>query len=173
MVCTALDNGGFFLNQVDLVITGPEGPYAGTINQDSLIFTNVPYGAYSGTSTWQMIQVQSDTVIGETNHHLVFQYTVSGTGEKTRKNELQVSPNPVRDQGYIQISLADASTVSLELADVSGHSILLFQDWKMEAGNHQFNIRDLLPSSQMKGGIYLLRMKSEGWIRTFKFIVLL
>jgi hypothetical protein len=171
LVCIALSNSGGYLNPVSLVIQGPGGPYTGTITQDSLIFPMVPYGAYSGISTWNGVQLQSDTTVGATNHHLIFQYTISGTVNIAEGQKLSVSPNPAGAGSTVKFSLIKPGTVRFDLTDGNGRTVRLTEIPALTLGSHEFSLGTLLNGVQPGNGLYFLRLQGPDGTQTCKFVV--
>jgi len=165
LVCTAIDQDGTLMNDVDVNIDGPEGPYTGTILNDSLVFLHVPYGTYYGTATYNSgAPVLSDTVVGEENHHLVFNFDITGINEINSNGGLQVNPNPVGPHSTILLTLKEAGEYSYILADVGGKFISAGKLQGMEAGQHSLRLMDITGEQILTPGMYYLRFTNEkGW----------
>ncbi|MCX6304345.1 MAG: carboxypeptidase regulatory-like domain-containing protein [Bacteroidetes bacterium] len=158
MICKARSNTGSLLNNVNLVIQGPEGPYTGTILNDSLTFLHVPYGTFSGSATYMAgAPVLSDTVINANNHHLDFVFVLEGIPEKHTVILLKVVPNPAGGDSRICLNLPVAANWILELIDIRGNRIAMI-DRHLDAGNWQFPLRELAGNIQMPEGLYCIRM---------------
>jgi hypothetical protein len=169
MVCMAVDQWGVYLNPAYLVIEGPEGPYTGTITQDSLVFTAVPYGSYSGSCTWFGLQDQSDTVIDAGNHHLVFHYIIDATGEKKRGSSFSVYPNPLTADSYVRFTMEKAGTVSIFLTDATGRTTTLGDHIRLEQGPRKFGLGGL--SGSLPAGIFILQLEGEDWAKSCRVVV--
>jgi hypothetical protein len=171
MVCLAINLGAIYLNDVDVVIQGPEGPYAGTILNDSLVFLHVPYGFYTGTATYtQGGPVYSDTTIDAGNHHLIFNFLLEGISVNETNTGLQVIPNPAGARSMISFSVQKEGMVSFELYNARGLSTGELKRQYFGAGNHQVQLSLIRGSEKMVQGLYLLRMVGENSVRTCKII---
>jgi hypothetical protein len=172
LVCMAINLGLFYLNDVGVVIQGPEGPYSGTIFNDSLIFLHVPYGSYSGTATYiQGGPLNSDTTISASNHHLIFHFLLEGIQGTKRNTGLKVIPNPASPESMISFSVPAGGMLSFELLDARGLRACVEEKQYFPAGNHQIPLSSLIGSVKVVPGFYLLRMVDEsGIVSTCKII---
>ncbi|MBM3405135.1 MAG: T9SS type A sorting domain-containing protein [Bacteroidetes bacterium] len=162
LVCMAITNTGFVLNDVYVDITGPEGNYTGTITQDSLIFENVPYGLYTGTATWGFEISESDTIIGENNHHLIFPFITSGIRGNDNQSKIAVFPNPVTHESVVSFSLSSAGSVSIDLVDIRGRFVNLIKDQQMDAGKLVLDLTSYMNLQDIPEGLYLLTLSGSG-----------
>lgn len=162
MIVRANSGGGSILNNVDVVIQGPEGPYTGTITNDSLVFMHVPYGTFNGSATYagSTAPALSDTVINAGNHHLLFLFVIEGIAGKENILGLNVNPNPASDDSRICFTLPFSGKWSVELTDVRGNRIGAATRL-MEAGIHSLPLREVMGNQQVSAGIYCLRLSGE------------
>ncbi len=158
LVCKAVDGMLGLLNNVDVVIQGPEGPYTGTILTDSLVFPHVPYGTYHGSATFLGIYPAfADTIVSAGNHHMQFDYYITGLpGEKMRTN-LQVNPNPAGQNSEVCFTLPAAGKWILELTDLRGIGIARSCK-QLNAGNYRLPLTEITGNSQIPAGVYLIRL---------------
>jgi len=161
MIVTAVDQFNTTLNNVQVVIQGPEGPYMGTITNDSLVFQAVPYGTYNGTATYGgMYAVDADTVIDATNHHLQFAFVVTGLPTEPKPIRLKVVPNPATQQSRVCFTLPAAGECTFNLIDSRGINISRVIR-HLEAGDHHLPLSMITGSHQIAEGIYCLRVIPE------------
>lgn len=140
LVCKAVDQYGGVINPVDVEITGPEGTVTGTIEGDSLVFTDMLYGTYDGTGVFS----QSDTAwanleMDEENHDMVFVFWLIGINENGNlaENSILLSPNPFSGNANISFIMDKPSVIILRIYSQNGQLIKTLIDGKMDAGSHQ------------------------------------
>jgi hypothetical protein len=167
MVCKAISQFGDPLNDVDVEITGPEGPYTGTITEDSLVFTNVPYGMYEGYA----YQSGNDPVyatdeMNATNHYIIFLYDDLGINHDSHLpgKSLSVSPNPFSDNTVINVELDERSIITLRIYNQNGQLVRTLAEGNLDPGKHQFYWNGNSDSGQSASpGVYSVVLQgSEG-----------
>ncbi len=72
-------------------------------------------------------------------------------------NQLEVFPNPFRDQIQVQFTLVDATQLSWELYSITGQLIQREDLGQLPSGGHQFNLQ---PGRQLADGMYILELIS-------------
>ena len=170
MICIAYNMYGDILNGVDVVVEGPEGPYTGTITQDSLVFPHVPYGTYNGIVTYAGIQFPSDTTINAVNHYLIFECIVDGIDPKVNPYGLHVIPNPTGMEGIILFNLNVSEEITLYLSDSKGRFIKLIDNKKFDAGKYRLPLNEILKDQLLTDGIYFLSLHGDRSSSTGKMI---
>jgi hypothetical protein len=172
MVCSATRPGTGFLNNVDVIIQGPEGPYTGTILNDSLVFPHVPYGVYHGTAIYsQWAPVTSDTTINAANHDMIFNFSLEVIFSKQGNHNLQVNPTPSGPGSMISFSIPAGGLYSFDLLDARGSWVGGMTKEYFSAGNHQIPLSSNSGNNKMVQGFYLLKLSGEnGFIRICKVV---
>lgn len=172
LVCKAINNGLAYLNNVDVVIDGPEGHYSGTILNDSLVFVHVPFGSYNGTATYmQGAPVNSDTTIDATNHYMIFNFLVDAIAKQVRSEDLKIIPNPAGPESMISFYIPTGGIFNFEIRDARGNVVAGFFNQTFTEGNHQLNTNAIPGTERLSPGFYLLRLFGEKeTIGTCKFI---
>jgi hypothetical protein len=165
MICKAVSTMGQTLNNVSVVILGPEGPYQGTILNDSLVFLHVPYGVFNGTATGFGAPVLSDTTINAANHHLVFVFYLDGIPAMERGLTLKVVPNPAGSASMISLSLPVAGVWNLDLVDARGMMITGISR-QFDAGNHNLPLSEVAARHRLTAGVYCIRLRNENGLTT-------
>jgi hypothetical protein len=173
LICSAICNilpGP--LNNVDVVIQGPEGPYTGTILNDSLVFPHVPYGVYNGSATYfGWGPFLSDTTINEANHHMVFSVILDGITANKPGNDLRVNPNPAGPGSMITYSVPATGIYSFDLLDAQGRKTGALKNQSLSAGDHQLPLLSVSGIERMMQCFYLLRLYGDdGFVRTCKIV---
>lgn len=164
LICKAYALQGGLLNDVDVVIQGPEGPYTGTITNDSLVFLHVPYGSYDGSALmWGILTSTSDTVIGAANHSLVFIFDLVGVNEKANPVTLHVNPNPASANSLVCFNLVSAGRYTLELIDSRGR-VVGSTAGNMEPGTRHLRLKEITDLQQLAHGVYLVRLSGPGGV---------
>jgi hypothetical protein len=165
LVCIAKDEWGGMLNNVAVTIEGPEGPYNGTILNDSLTFMHVPYGTYNGTATYLFfIPDECDTIVNATNHHMIFHFITTATGEKTMAAALTVQPNPAGPNSIVKLTADKAGAFNYTFSDVMGRIHAAGNIQSPEAGIRQFRLADFMGAEALSPGVYYLSVTNEkGW----------
>jgi hypothetical protein len=86
---------------------------------------------------------------------------------KESKNQLHFYPNPVINQAFVEIELETASSVVLNIYDLSGQVINTIDKGLIDRGKHTFEVN----SQGMAPGTYILEIRNEKISKTAKFIV--
>lgn len=172
LVCIAKDQSGIFLNNVDLNIDGPEGPYTGTILNDSMTFFHVPYGVYHGVAVYSVFAPATcDTTVSAGNHQMLFWIVLEGVNENSKGNSLQVNPNPAGSGSVISFSFSAAGIYSFELFDSRGIRTGAVKAHSFSSGKHQVSLSSVTGAESIVQGFYLLKMLGEdGSVSTCKFV---
>lgn len=162
LVCIALDDVGNPMNPVDLVIEGPEGPYTGTITNDSITFLHVPYGAYSGIATVPIFgSDQCDTTVDATNHHMIFHFITTGNHEFVRNSGLQINPNPADKNSKITFTISQPGKITIDVMNINGKIIASLSRSYTTSGNHSMDLGEAIGTKKLPAGIYFLRVSDE------------
>ncbi len=164
MVCIAIDDFGNLLNNIDVEMTGPEGTYEGTIVNDSLVFTNLPYGYYIGTATWPGVgPVNQTAVLSGSNHHMIFEFlTIGIENPETEESGLACFPNPFRDQTGIEIRSEMPEMARAEVLTLQGFRIRSLETGASAPGMARFewNGRDEA-GNPAPAGLYMIRVSTK------------
>jgi hypothetical protein len=141
LVCKAMDTYYTILNYIDVEITGPQGTYTGTIQDDSLVFEIVPYGAYTG-SAWMEgeDQVYADTLIDQANHYMIFIFDLTGLPDRLADpgQNLKVSPNPSSEISNIRFTLEESENISLKIFSMQGLMVRNLSEGWLQQGEYTF-----------------------------------
>ena len=159
MVCKAYDIVGNILNNVALEILGPEDTLTGTIINDSLIFSNIPYGTYEGWATYPgQDPVFATDVLSADNHSLVFTIDITSVNEAGKeKEELYLFPNPFSAFVEITVNIDQAENCQLIIMDISGQLIRTLHSGIMPAGKNVLQWDGKKDDGQdVSPGMYLL-----------------
>ena len=161
MICRAVNNLGGILNNVEVNIEGPEGPYTGMILNDSLTFLHVPYGDYNGTGLFMGIyQTLSDTLINAGNHHLVFVFLLDGISEKPKDFSPRVVPNPANNESWLCFDLAASGQISLDMVDSRG-VVIASVSRDFDSGSNRVSLMDLTGGGNISAGVYFIRLTGD------------
>lgn len=165
LVIRAIDNYGVVLNDVDVEIEGPEGTLSGTITNDSLVFSNQPYGGYEGTAWYEDLEPANalDTLEMD-DHDMVFNFIWIGIGEKIRSSlNLNISPNPSPGNVSITFGLQDAGEVSLKVYSQKGQLVRTLVKGRMNAGEQRVEWNGIDDSgNRVLTGTYLVVLQGSG-----------
>ena len=95
---------------------------------------------------------------------------VSNQEVNSTQEELQYPikfyPNPVLNDGIVEIYVSEISDIKIQIYDVKGALIKTIFDGKRTAGDHKFEA-DLNP---LKKGIYLLEIKIQDQVNSYRWI---
>ncbi len=112
------------------------------------------------TRGWQETLIWPDTI-------LTLQQG-SGIDEMETSNALQLlqnNPNPFNGTTQLNLSLANAGRVTLEIADVIGRTVVVTKDFSsLQAGYHQFQI------TLSKTGTYVATVRQDGKSASIKML---
>jgi hypothetical protein len=174
LICKALDDFNEPLNGVEVEITGPEGTYAGTITNDSLIFQNLPYGLYNGTAwmeDWEPVYASDE--MDATDHDIVFLFHTTGIldGKNISDDMMIISPNPSSGNTVISFKLRDPDAISVKIYSRNGQWIATLAETKLDGGLHQltWNGTDDSGNTLAAGAYTVVLQTSKG--KTGKVII--
>ena len=172
MICMALNQWGLSMDETDISIVGPESTYTGTINGNSLVFENVPYGLYAGTASHEIGgTVLSDTLINSENHHLVFEFFIDKTNSNSSDLSFQISPNPLSAESKIKLSVLKQSEYTMILQNLNGKILATKKTGTIQSGTHEWPFRFLAQSHTLSAGTYFVSVISGSETSTIKLIV--
>ncbi|MEI6899191.1 MAG: carboxypeptidase-like regulatory domain-containing protein, partial [Bacteroidota bacterium] len=169
LVCLAYLQGTL-TNGVNVNITGPEGPYSGTITNDSLVFPHVPYGNYIGQATYGMAWADTVADINAANHEMIFQMVFGGINDHHDLVQFQVIPNPTGIDGNIRLNLTKSNKITIFLSDQQGRFIKFVENRLTAHGPQVLPLRELLTGIDISEGIYFITLYLEGKALTTKMI---
>lgn len=88
--------------------------------------------------------------------------------EEHAEMQLTVYPNPAKDVINIDFQAKETAKLSIDLVSMSGRSILIHEDAKVQKGDH--SIRCLLPSD-LQAGSYILHIQHNTQVSNIKIII--
>lgn len=93
---------------------------------------------------------------------------MTATDELDRQDifELTIYPNPVKDEGYIKLSLSTPSLIKIDILSITGITIKTLTDESLTSGDYIFHIPDNLTS-----GFYLVRIQTDYGSQYKKLII--
>ena len=89
-------------------------------------------------------------------------------GANNSANNFEILPNPVSDQAHIQFSLQKPAKVSIKIFDAAGRLIEIIVDATFEDGDYEITWN----ATDLKGGVYFLRLESEDGVQMLKTMVM-
>lgn len=171
----AVDQYGTHLSDVEVDIIGPEDIYTGIIENDSIVFENVPYGIYSGTAWLNSSPdtAYTDDEIMDTDHDMIFVFTLTGMSDvKPGKGpELSVTPNPSAGQVTLAFDLKNPVDLSIRIYSPGGQLVRSLADGRFDAGRHEVRWNgDDAGGKGLPAGIYTVVFQAAGE-RTAKVLI--
>ena len=94
------------------------------------------------------------------------QITATDEFEKQNLFELTIYPNPVKDKGFIKLSLSTPSLIKIDILSITGVTIKTVTDERLISGDYIFNIPDNLTP-----GFYLVRIQTDFGFQYKKLII--
>ena len=162
LVCKAVDQYGFAVYGAEISVVGPEETYTGTIDGDSLVFSNVLYGMYEGTGTiFGSMPVYSDTLINGVNHHLMFEFFLDNTQNLSNDQSLTVQPNPASSDSRIVFISNKPGIFNLSLIDSYGSVLSGFSAGFLDKGTHEWPVSMLTGNAQLSSGVYIVKLENQ------------
>ena len=104
----------------------------------------------------------TDTYVGEFNV-----YAPVGISDITGMMNVEVYPNPLRDQANIVINLKEAANVTISAFDLMGKQVLSQQEGTIAAGASTIT----LDASNLNSGIYLLKVEAGNSVISHKITI--
>ncbi len=140
-------------------IDGPEGGYDGVMEADSLVFSQVPYGQYTGEASYAGTYFDEiDTIVDQTNNQIVFSIIIFSTNSNLFK-PLIISPNPVSPDGTLCFQTTGLPDGDLYIYDSFGRKV---SEFYIKRQNQPFFPVTLLFNKQdVQEGIYFLHFVSD------------
>ncbi|MBE0640263.1 MAG: right-handed parallel beta-helix repeat-containing protein [Bacteroidales bacterium] len=83
-------------------------------------------------------------------------------------HRMTISPNPVKEESIISLSLPHPECIEIDLIDYSGSFVKVIRKGSFDRGQHTLIFR----KEDLGSGIYLIRFKSENAVKTQKIIIL-
>ncbi len=93
---------------------------------------------------------------------------ISDTKDPILAQDLELFPNPVKNQATVRFTLTDSRKVNAYVTDVMGHQIQTHQLGLLSSGQQQFNLN----TNELPAGIYFLKLSSGSAQQTLRFVVL-
>jgi hypothetical protein len=171
LIVKAIDNqGGGLLNNVNVSIEGPEGPYSGWITNDSLVFPHVPYGYFAGSALYGMFISTANTVVMASNHYLIFYFTITGVEEPDGSVGLNIFPNPVSMKGFLTFLTSQPGRYLATLSDLTG-SRVSEQFLDLSTGKTDVSSGSLLKNRPFNPGLYILEVTGSNGVSVIRKLV--
>lgn len=82
-------------------------------------------------------------------------------------NSVKVFPNPIKDNGVIDVEVINESEVVVELFDLSGKKVKELAKHFFYSGKHQISF----DSSELKDGVYLCKISTQEWVEAKRVII--
>lgn len=147
---------GFPLNSpVEVSVTGPEQTYTGTATDGQIIFEKALFGFYTGEAFNGMYQVFAQDSINASNNTLTFDFP-TGMEENTLTTLFRVMPNPVTRQSVLCFSLETPTSLTLQITDMAGRIVTLFESKWFDAGESKMPLDNWLAGKP--AGMYTLSL---------------
>lgn len=137
-------------------------------------FGNLPYGVYYiyveelglQTAAIEVTLSAATPTMDEVNFEVGSAYVMfTGTNDVLSVSDLNVFPNPVKDQLYMQFELDKVLDVEIVVTNVAGQ-VMYNQQKTLNSGNNQVAI----DANDFPTGVYFLYLNSESGVVTQKFI---
>jgi len=138
LICKAYDLEGNILNNVNLEIHGPQDTCSGTIMNDSIVFTDLPYGYYEGVADYPgQDPVFAAEYLDGSNHYLIFFIDITGLSPESiiSSGNIYVFPNPFTGNVNIRLNGGYTGQVSIKIIDMQGKEIRLLCDGTVSSGS--------------------------------------
>jgi hypothetical protein len=91
-----------------------------------------------------------------------------GQPEETIEDQTNLFPNPASDQVTLSIDLAESSSVSAYVSDISGARLMDIESGKfLDKGKTQINFS----TAELAAGLYLVTIESSGGKKTLRLII--
>jgi hypothetical protein len=168
LVITCHDQFGYVLNDAFIQVTGPEGDYPGTIENDSIVFAQVPYGNYFGEALYESWMGLSDTLIDGNNNKLDFTIIIS-SAQGELFNTLMISPNPVNYNQSINLGSDKIITGRLVVYDMYGR---ICGDININSENiHNLPVSMIFNDKIVNEGLYIFQVITADNIYSTKVLI--
>ena len=93
--------------------------------------------------------------------------SIDGPQNVTNSNTIKVYPNPANNYAHIDFSVAENTTVDIQMFDMSGKMVYTKSLGKVATGLHS----QIIPCEQLKKGVYVVRVAAGTQPMTSKLIV--
>lgn len=163
--------GGTPAANVEIVLfnsTGLPIAYTFSNSEGTFEFNSLPYGEYiihaemAGKTTQNAVVILSDGSANASVNFIVTETAINTLGNQTIGSpKLQAGdpyPNPVGDVLYLELNSSVSGIVIADIVDLQGR-ILSSENISLTGGNNRISI----DAANLKKGIYLIRISSEGY----------
>jgi hypothetical protein len=164
LICHAIDQNSNNIEGVAISVEGPENIYNGTTSSESLVFTEVPFGKYYGTASYNIDEtliVECDTIIDSENGDLYFNFTLTQINPNTIHYGLKVFPNPINQESILEINSKITGSFNLSLLSTSGEIIAHTQSIKIQQGTNTIKLNHFFPIERLASGVYFINISSK------------
>ena len=140
------------------------------VDVDNSFVSQIMTGLPEGENTTYFVRITTrltSDIPGEFAFQLVADI-VSGVNDLILTQDLELFPNPVKDQAIVRFTLADAYQVNAYVTDVLGREVQTHQLGLLSSGKQQFELK----TSELSAGIYFLQLSNGSAQQTVRFVVL-
>jgi len=163
----AVDQYGSLLSDVEVDIIGPEDIYTGIIENDSVIFEDVPYGLYAGTA-WLVMSpdtARTNDEINDSDQDMEFVFILGGMNDEsqTRVRSFSISPNPFSEEVRLSFEVENPVEVILKVYSSTGRLIKILAEGRFDRGRHEVQWNgDEDGGNRLPAGIYTVVFQAGG-----------
>jgi hypothetical protein len=164
LICHAIDQSSNYIEGVAINVEGPENIYNGTTSSESLVFTEVPFGKYYGTASYNIdktLILECDTIIDSENGDLYFNFMLTQINSNHIPFGLSVFPNPINQESILEVNSKIAGFINLTLLSGNGEIIALIPNIQLQQGSNTFKLNHLFPIERLASGVYLINISSK------------
>lgn len=140
------------------------------IDEDNSFVSQILTGLPEGENTTYFIRITTrltSDIPGEFAFQLVADI-VSGVNDLVLTQDLELFPNPVKDQATVRFTLANSYKINAYVTDVLGHEVQAHQLGLLSSGQQQFELN----TNELSAGIYFLKLSNGSAQQTLRFVVL-
>ncbi len=174
LICHALDQNSNYIEGIIVNVEGPENIYNGTTTSESLVFTEVPFGKYYGTASYnadETLIVECDTIIDSENGDLYFNFTLTQINSDHIAYGLNVFPNPINQESILEINTKISGSINLSLLSATGEIIVRIQSIQLHQGTNTFKLKHLFPIERLVSGVYFINISSKAQNVSTRFTI--
>jgi hypothetical protein len=80
-------------------------------------------------------------------------------------------PNPCSDILHVEVNLKQTSDVNISLSGITGKTACVFEQKRLIAGRHVFDLEPQRFNDQTHGGMYILTVTTTGGVQHLKVVI--
>lgn len=91
----------------------------------------------------------------------------SGKNDLTKKEVINIYPNPIKQKGTIEIKIESSSKTKIEFYDLSGKKVKELKEIELDEGTNKVQFH----ADDFNEGYYFCKVTTDQWVKTKRILV--